>query len=448
MTDPIYESTDTIHLKISDVRDAPKTPAGALRDELQTAQQTDDDQYGSQFLQLLESVYDAVLLTHIHGAIVRTNQRAGEYFQYSTEEFLDLNIIHLMAGASFEHVQTILESLREQRRLFIEADCLKRDGSRFPADITVSLLELENGHLLCFFVRNISSRKQTEAALHQAQQELVQSAHQAGMAEIATGILHDVGNLLNSVNISAEMIREAAVSETPEALALIAEHLDANRDDLVTFLQEDDMGIHIHDYLRQIAETLQAEMKQLRQETIHLRNKISTINDVVTTQQEYAKSGLFREETSLSTVIEDALAMQQGSISRHDMTIDKQLAELPLIRVPKSKLIHTLVNIIMNAKDAMLRTPPMERHLRIETGEDDGMVWCRISDTGEGIAEENLSRIFTHGFSTKETGHGFGLHTSANFMREMGGSITVDSDGIGKGASFTLSFPLNQEDDA
>ena len=67
-----------------------------------------------------------------------------------------------------------------------------------------------------------------------------------------------------------------------------------------------------------------------------------------------------------------------------------------------------------------------------------------VTDNGEGIPKENLTRIFQHGFTTKKTGHGFGLHSGSNAAREMGGSLNVRSDGTGTGATFILELPLNK----
>ncbi len=445
MLEPVYESTDTIHLKISEVRNKARMGAQRVRDEL-GSELGEEESYNPLFLQLLESVYDAVILTQLHGKIVKANTRASEFFQHSTETLTEQNIIHLIAGGTFEHLHTIYENLSGEKRLFIEAECVRRNGSRFPADITVSLLQVEESEQLCFFIRNISARKKTEAALQQAQEELVSTAHRAGMAEIATGVLHDVGNLLNSVNISAELLTDAANTEAQEALMLLSSLLDEQEGKLARFFAEDERGPQIPEFIRQISETLADDLATLQKEATHLKQKIATINESITMQQEYAKTGLFMEEVELSTLIEDALALQKGSITRHDMMIDRRYSEVPPIRVQKSKLIHAIVNLISNAKDAMLHIPESKRVIIIETGVEDDRVYCRVTDNGEGIAAENLERVFTHGFSTKEKGHGFGLHTSANFMTEMGGSIVAQSEGIGHGATFVLFFPLTADD--
>lgn len=444
MEDSGYESTETIHLKISDIHKQGSEDAQRIRDEILETTQTGRI-FDPIFVQLLESVYDAVLLTHLHGRVVRSNTRACDFFNIETADFNDHNIVDLIAGATFEHLETIYKTLCGERRLFIEAECIRADDSRFPAEITVSLLQVSDDEQLCFFIRNITNRIETEEALRSAQKELVSTAHRAGMAEIATGVLHDVGNLLNSVNVSAEIIRDCANSEAQGAMELLGGLLEENAHDLPGFFANDERGAQIPGFISQIRETLQHDLQQLQEEAIHLRNKISTINDAITTQQQYAKTGLFMEEVNLPLVIEDAISLQKGSITRHDMTIIKNFNQIPTIRVQKSKLIHALVNIITNAKDAMTLTPANKRTLEIELGSDEGSVYCRITDNGEGISEENLEKIFTHGFSTKTTGHGFGLHSSANFMAEMGGQMIAESDGIGKGATFTLLFPLNKE---
>ena len=118
--------------------------------------------------------------------------------------------------------------------------------------------------------------------------------------------------------------------------------------------------------------------------------------------------------------------------------------------VDKHKVLQILVNLISNAKYALSDSDAKERQLTIaisrqpsRASSDDGFAEVSITDNGIGIARENLIRIFGHGFTTKKNGHGFGLHSGALAAKEMGGSLSVQSAGPGKGATFTLSLPLN-----
>jgi two-component system, NtrC family, sensor kinase len=122
----------------------------------------------------------------------------------------------------------------------------------------------------------------------------------------------------------------------------------------------------------------------------------------------------------------------------------KQYAPLPRVRLDKQKVLQIIVNLVKNAKEAFHDdSAQTARHVIVRTSlRDEKTLQIRIADNGIGIAAEDLTRIFSHGFTTKSTGHGFGLHSCANAANEMGGALTVASDGPQKGASFTLELPF------
>jgi signal transduction histidine kinase len=120
----------------------------------------------------------------------------------------------------------------------------------------------------------------------------------------------------------------------------------------------------------------------------------------------------------------------------------RQLADLPPLLTDKHKTLMILVNLVSNAKYAMDGVPPAERILTVKLERNaTGQVRIEVHDNGMGIAPEMLTRIFQYGFTTREEGHGFGLHSSALAAQEMGGALTVHSDGPGRGATFTLELP-------
>jgi C4-dicarboxylate-specific signal transduction histidine kinase len=163
--------------------------------------------------------------------------------------------------------------------------------------------------------------------------------------------------------------------------------------------------------------------------------------EVIDAQQDFAKVGRIKEEIQLEQIVQDTLTLQAGSIERHNLTIEKNFADTEKVVVQKSKLIHILINLFKNAKDAMSETSSDEKKIIVRTYQDEKNVYLDITDKGDGIKPENVSKIFNHGFTTKEEGHGYGLHSCANYMTEMGGSINATSEGKGQGATFTLSFP-------
>ena len=280
--------------------------------------------------------------------------------------------------------------------------------------------------------------------LKDAQSELLDSARQAGMAEIATNVLHNVGNVLNSVNISAELVarklRTSKASGLGKAMQLINEHPD----DLGTYLREDEKGKLLPGYLNQLVEAIAVEQQGLTDELAQLSKSVDHIKDIVSTQQSYAGVSSVLEPLQVSALMDDALRMNSGALNRHHVTVVKEYADVPQIMADKHRLLLIMVNLISNAKYAMsnLTDRPRQITLSIQTVEDN-ILQISVKDEGEGIPAENMTRIFTHGFTTRKEGHGFGLHSCALAAIEMNGRLTAYSDGPGKGALFTLQIPLN-----
>jgi signal transduction histidine kinase len=282
------------------------------------------------------------------------------------------------------------------------------------------------------------------AQLKAAQKELVEKAHKAGMADIATGTLHNVGNILNSVKTSSQMIsdimRESQVASFHKANGLLRQNM-AQIDE---FILANPKGKKLLQYYLKLDESLAEESSQIWTHLKRLTGKIDTIAEVIAAQQSYAGASSLTEEFTLPEIIEDALTMQMNSLEAYGIRVEKRFASLPTkVWVQKTKLVHVLINLINNAKDAMQETPPDSRTLSIIVEHDGNAAYIKVRDGGYGIAAENLQKIFSHGYTTKKNGHGFGLHSSANYMTEMHGEMWAESEGVGKGAQFVLKFNLS-----
>lgn len=284
--------------------------------------------------------------------------------------------------------------------------------------------------------------EETLQELDAAKGELVEKAHKAGMADIATGVLHNVGNVLNSVNTSTTLIENAIEHSKLEGLMKANSLLRQNIDTLEDFVTGDPKSKKLMHYYLKLEEPLQNEHGKILQHTRRLAGKIKIINEVIAAQQNYAGAGIYAEETQLSNIVENALSLQAGSIERHGLNVTTQLEACSPVIAQQSKLIHVLVNLFKNAKESMEGNHPENKNLVIKTWQDPDKVCLSVTDNGSGIKKEYLNKIFSHTFTTKKNGHGFGLHSSANYMTEMGAEIHVDSPGKGKGATFTLTFPM------
>jgi signal transduction histidine kinase len=279
--------------------------------------------------------------------------------------------------------------------------------------------------------------------LQTTQARLVEIAHRAGMTEIATGVLHNVGNVLNSVNISVTMLGTQMQALKFQSLARAAALLKDHATGLEPFLKEDPRGQKLPEYLSQLAGHLLTEKRGMLKELEFLREKLQDIRNIISAQQNYARKIPFKEHVELAALVTDVLVMHNPSIAKHHIGLLRDFEEVPGANLERLKLVQVLDNVIKNAVESMRSTDLPTRLLTIQirrNGPD--RVRIAVTDTGRGIARENLQKIFNYGFTTKRHGNGFGLHSAANAIAEMGGSITVHSEGVGKGATFTIEFPL------
>jgi signal transduction histidine kinase len=195
-------------------------------------------------------------------------------------------------------------------------------------------------------------------------------------------------------------------------------------------------------YYRLLDKGFHDEHQKIRESIRLLYDKVRAIISIVEAQQQYATVNQLSERLSLLEIVEQALEFKSQSMTRHHIELEKLYISRPEIFGQKHKLIHVLLNLYENAKEAMHEKDIGQRKLSVRVDDDAEHAYLRITDTGCGIAEEHFQDIFMYGFTTKADGHGFGLHSCCNYLKEMNGEITVTSPGIGKGATFCLVFPL------
>jgi PAS domain S-box-containing protein len=290
---------------------------------------------------------------------------------------------------------------------------------------------------------DITEQKQAEEELELLNRRLLETSRHAGMAEVATGVLHNVGNVLNSVNVSSTLICDQVRNSKASRLKDVVLLLNKNSADLGSFIVNDPKGKIIPNYLTTLSERLSAEQQDLLKELELLTKNIEHIKEIVAMQQNYARVSGIIESLSVKTLVEDALQMNAAALSRHGIMVSRTYAEVPLIAVDKHKVLQIFVNLIRNAKYAIDAAARRDKRIDITiTIREETYVAIMVKDNGIGIDPDNLTRIFSHGFTTKRDGHGFGLHSGALAAKEMGGSLTAFSEGPGTGAAFTLELPL------
>lgn len=281
--------------------------------------------------------------------------------------------------------------------------------------------------------------------LRETQTKLVATARKAGMAEIANSVIHNVGNVLNSINVSAVLAKRQVEHSKSEALARVVGLLDEHPDDLAAFLSSDPRGQLVPGYLRQLSQALAEERETLLQGLDRLFRGVEHVNAIIAAQQPHAGGSNVRELVDVTELLEEAITLSTGP--HHDRgQVVCDVGAVPPIPLDRSKVLQILVNLITNAWQAMEKTPRGAHLLGLSCSmaavEGTDFVRISVRDQGEGIAADNLGRLFSQGFTTKSRGHGLGLHASAIAAIEMGGKLAAASDGPGRGSVFTLELPV------
>ncbi|MGC3979934.1 MAG: ATP-binding protein [Steroidobacteraceae bacterium] len=316
-----------------------------------------------------------------------------------------------------------------------------KDGRFIERNIQPQWINGENvGVVICF--RDITERRRAEQQLEETHRKLLETSRQAGMAEVASNVLHNVGNVLNSVNVSANLIAENMKRSKAASLVKVSDLLQAHEQRLGEFLDNDPKGRQLPGFIAQLGQHLINEQQTTVKELDLLRNNIDHIKEIVSMQQNYSKVSGVKEVINVIDLMEDAMRMNAGALQRHGVAVVREFEVVPTINTEKHKILQILVNLVRNAKYACSESGRADKQMTLRIGQVDDCIRIAVIDNGVGISAENMTRIFGHGFTTRKEGHGFGLHSGALAARELGGALHVHSDGLGLGATFTLELPL------
>lgn len=274
--------------------------------------------------------------------------------------------------------------------------------------------------------------------------QLIDVSRKAGKAELATEVLHNVGNVLNSVRVSVEYISERVDKSVTRTLPDIIKMMQDHADNLAHFLEDDDRGSKLLLYFSEIAKEIVPEKSVLLQECHNLIGHIEHVGRIIETEHSLVKDSALIETFSLADLLEESVTVQSTYISGNEIEVIRDYSPFPPVKSQPHKILQILINLLTNAVDALLDKEDMGEKrivLRLKPHNGDS-VRVEVCDNGMGILPENLKRIFMHGFTTKAKGHGFGLHSAANLATELGGRLFAMSDGVGKGSTFCLDLPL------
>lgn len=385
----------------------------------------------------------AINRASIDGVMVLNRNWQIEEFNAAAEQMLGVTA----KGASGRSLRELFQLPADEHSLLgnrTEVVGVRANGSTLPVELAVVAVELDGPSIFVAFVRDLTHQKEAEAIREDLHKRLMAASRQAGMAEVATGVLHNVGNVLNSVNVSATLVSQKLKQSEVASLKRAAELITAHKDDLGSYITSDKRGQQLPSFLVALSKTLADEQTMLLSEASSLAQGLEHIKSIIQSQQAHAKDGILLQEVTPAALVDAAVKMHVGSFANHDIRFTRQIEVGETVRLDQHKVLQILVNLISNAKQAVKinNAPAKMIHLTVDrVGE---RIRFRVNDNGIGIEPHLISKIFAHGFTTREDGHGFGLHSAATLAQEMGGSLVAESDGKGKGATFTLELPAER----
>ncbi len=299
---------------------------------------------------------------------------------------------------------------------------------------------------VCQLVLNAVSHR---LALHspefqQMRMELERANTNTSMLEICNGALHNIGNVLNSVSVSAGLVCDSIGKSKTVSLQKASELIEQHQHDLSEFITKDERGKHLPQFLIDVSKVIGQENQFLQHELSGISQHLEHIKQIIGTQQSYAGHVEIIEEVDLTELIEDALKINIAGLDSQGVQVIREFDDVPRSLACRNKVLQILVNLISNAKAALRGSSDEQKlWLRLHRSSDNTDYACvQVIDNGVGITADNLKRIFDHGFTTRSTGHGFGLNSAIRAAREMKGRLWAESDGLDRGASFTLELPL------
>ena len=388
---------------------------------------------------IVNTAPSVILTATKDGEIETINARVSEIFGLSEDAAKGLPISTLIPSMDMDQIQK--EGLC--RSEFVAA---RSNGSEFSAEVSASPMTVQGEQKFVLVLQDISDRKKQEKELRQLNQRLVDASRQAGIAEIAASILHNIGNVLNSVNTAVSMLSDNLKKSRVEGLQKAVGLMQENSADLAGFFSADPKGQKLYDYLCVLSEQLGDERTNNSSELEDLQKNIKHIEMIISSQQQHAHHTGTKEEIHIADIVEDGLNMNVSTIENYSIEVTQNYESASPILTDRHKLMQIIVNLIRNANDAVVEAGVSDPSINISAQEIDQELRISVTDNGIGMSEETLGKLFSFGFTTKDDGHGFGLHSCSLEAKNLGGSLSAASEGVGHGSTFTLALPINQKE--
>lgn len=389
---------------------------------------------------LVNNVSLSIITINTDGSIDNFNPTTPDLFALSEEQLGSINITEILPTLN------IYGGLFKQMLnagVDIELDAIVGNNLK-PVELSCAELNYHQGQQsirqYILILNDISHRKRNEDRMKKLNQKLINTSRQAGIAEIATSILHSVGNVLNSVNTSVSMLQQGLEQNKISGLQKAAEMF---KQEGANLFQPHGKGPQLVEYLEAVVSQLDKDKNISLSEVASLKQNVSHIAEIVSAQQKFSgKSGLI-ENLNVSELIEEALNINVVSLENNQVTVERNYHSPLEIMGDRSKIMQILVNLIRNANEAMMTKTNHPATIEIAADIIEHRITISVKDNGHGIGDENMRKMFRYGFTTKQDGHGFGLHSCALAAKEMHGDLVVESDGVDQGALFKLELPID-----
>ena len=333
------------------------------------------------------------------------------------------------------------------------ARALKGEASD-EVEIFVSNLKVPEGVFISVSGRPLQDQEGTEIGgvivfrdvTHQViAEEALTQAFTQGRLEIVETVVHNIGNAINSVTVGINVLHEnLADNELLHHFFAFADAVKAHQDDWVDYINNDQQGQQVLPFIIALAASFTDQNREVTETLKRVRERVAHINDIISAQKSTNQPSMMWKNINLLNAILSAVKIQQDSIDKRGIEVEVNCENAPEeIRIQESQFHQMLVNLVKNSIEAIdelarlggfNETPGIA--VKAYTSED--FLFLDITDNGIGIASDKLKLIFSAGYTTKESGTGLGLHSSANFVIGSGGKIYPLSEGIGKGTTMRI----------
>ena len=394
---------------------------------------------------ILRSMADSLLVINVDMTIGAVNPSLLNLLGYQEDELIGESP-GLIFGEEFSQGAIIENLLLQGSVSGVESSFVTHEGQKITISVSGSIMQDLQGQfqgLVCV-AQDITERKRMEEEKLQLHEQLMETSRQLGMAEVATGVLHNVGNVLNSLNVSIGVITDLLRNSMVGDVGRISQLLDKHREDLGAYLSQNPKGKQVLGYLGKLSGQLKEEQRMALLELERLRENAGHAQQCVAAQQDLAKPSGMTEPVCVPEVVAEALAVNQEMLEETKIAVVQEFQEVPQLIVDKHQLLQILVDVIRNACQAMESVAQRQLVVRVKLiiGPPDSMC-LEVADTGSGIPPDDLTKIFGQGYSTKYGGRGLSLHHGALMAKNMGGALRAESEGMGQGATFFLDLPGN-----